>query len=348
MRLVERRDRGLRAAAVLLEFPPHWLAAIQMSQHNGDTQGGVQVLEIEADEAGQRIDNYLVPRLKGVPKSRIYRLLRKGEIRVNKGRIKPDYRLKAGDQVRLAPIRRAEPPARPVPGAALRARLDRNVLLEEKDFLVIDKPSGLAVHGGSGVRLGLIEALRESRPDPFLELVHRLDRGTSGCLLVARSRGSLRSLQKQMRSGSVEKTYLALVAGRWPAGLDRVDAPLKRQLLASGDRIVRPSVEGKRAATGFRIVRRYEDATLVEATLETGRTHQIRVHCQLAGHPLAGDDKYGSDAFNEHMRRQGLRRLFLHAHRLRFRKPGIEDLVDVQSPLPDDLVKVLDKKAVSV
>ncbi len=310
-----------------------------MAASPGDTSG-VTFLAVGDDDAGQRIDNFLLARLKGVPKSRVYRLLRKGEVRVNKGRVKPEYRLASGDSVRVPPIRLAETPSTPAPGMALRNLLGASILMETPDLLVVDKPAGLAVHGGSGVSLGLIEALRATREDPFLELVHRLDRGTSGCLLVARKKSALRDLQRQLREGRVEKTYLCLVTGKWPKGLDRIDAPLRKLTQASGDRIVRADVEGKRAVTHFRVARRFAAHTLLEVGLETGRTHQIRVHCQLAGHPLLGDDKYGNDSDNTKARQQGLSRLFLHAHRLRFREPGGEPVV-VESPLPKDLVDFL-------
>ncbi len=308
---------------------------------SGSSSSGVTFFDVSADEAGQRIDNFLLARIKGVPKSRIYRLVRRGEVRVNKGRIKPEYRLCAGDRVRVPPIRQADAPAAVVPGAGLRALLDDSILMETEDLLVVDKPAGLAVHGGSGVNLGLIEALRAARSDVFLELVHRLDRGTSGCLLVARKRRALKDLQRQLREGGVEKTYLALVLGSWPKGLDRIDAPLRKSTLGSGERIVRPHVEGKQAITHFRVVRRFAAATLLEVGLETGRTHQIRVHCQLAGHPLAGDDKYGRDDDNEYFRSLGLKRMFLHAHRLAF-KAVDGSKVAVESPLPDDLALFLE------
>src|SRR5690606_37116037 len=237
-----------------------WQGVGSMVEVTG-TSPGVRFFDVGSDEAGQRIDNFLVARLKGVPKSRIYRLLRKGEVRVNKGRIKPEYRLNPGDRVRVPPIRQADAPPPPVPGAGLRTLLEGSILLETDALLVVDKPAGLAVHGGSGVSLGLIEALRASRPDPFLELVHRLDRGTSGCLLV----------------------------GSWPKGIDRIDAPLLKTTVGDGERIVRADVAGKQAVTHFRVVKRFAAATLLEVGLETGRTHQIRVHCQLAGHPLLGD-----------------------------------------------------------
>ncbi|MFA5630286.1 MAG: 23S rRNA pseudouridine(955/2504/2580) synthase RluC [Porticoccaceae bacterium] len=305
------------------------------------SETGVRLITISEDEAGQRIDNFLLARLKGVPKSRIYRLLRKGEVRVNKGRIKPEYRLAAGDSVRVPPIRVAEGRDVPAPGLALRAHLESSVLFENGELLVINKPQGLAVHGGSGVSLGLIEALRATRPGQTLELVHRLDKGTSGCLLIAKKRAALRALQNQLRDHEVEKIYLALVDGVWPKGLDVIDAPLDKVSVASGENFVRASRDGKNAVTRFRIHKRYADMTMLEVALETGRTHQIRVHCQLAGHPLLGDDKYGSDARNEEMRKRGLKRIFLHAHRLCFAIPSSGEQYCVEAPLPADLAAVL-------
>ena len=301
----------------------------------------VSFYQIGDEEAGQRVDNYLIARLKGVPKSRVYRLLRKGEVRVNKGRIKPDYRLQSGDSVRVPPIRVAEKAASAAPSAALRQHLQTNILYEDDQLLVIDKPSGLAVHGGSGQNLGLIEALRATRPDETLELVHRLDKGTSGCLLVAKRRAALRGLQDQLRKHQVEKVYLALVDGNWPKGLNSVDAPLDKRTTASGEKIVRPSREGKSAVTHFQVRKRLQGMTLLEVTLETGRTHQIRVHCQLAGHPLLGDDKYGDSERNQALRGRGLKRLFLHAHRLCFYSPAGGEKICVEAPLPDDLSAVV-------
>lgn len=305
------------------------------------SSSGVRFFDVSADEAGQRIDNFLLARIKGVPKSRIYRLVRRGEVRVNKGRIKPEYRVCAGDRVRVPPIRQAETAVAAAPGAGLRALLDNSLLMETDDLLVVNKPAGLAVHGGSGISLGLIEALRAARSDPFLELVHRLDRGTSGCLLVARKRRALKDLQRQLRDGQVGKTYVALVLGSWPKGLDRIDAPLRKSTLGSGERIVRPDVEGKQAITHFRVLRRFAAATLLEIGLETGRTHQIRVHCQLAGRPLVGDDKYGRDDDNKYFRSLGLKRMFLHAHRLTFKEADGKK-VAVEAPLPDDLSRLLE------
>ena len=302
---------------------------------------GVSFITVSEDEAGQRIDNFLVTRLKGLPKSRLYRLLRKGEVRVNKGRIKPEYRLEAGDSIRLPPMRVSESKEVAAPGAAMRSRLEGGVLYENDELLVIDKPAGLAVHGGSGVSLGLIEALRATRPGETLELVHRLDRGTSGCLLVAKKRSALRALQGQLRSHQVDKVYLALVDGNWPKGLDVMDAPLNKVAAPSGENFVRVSKDGKRALTRFKVRKRFPGMTLLEVTLETGRTHQIRVHCQLAGHPLLGDDKYGSDARNLEMRGRGLRRIFLHAHRLCFQSPASGETLCVESPLPCELREII-------
>ena len=301
----------------------------------------VRFYEIGDDDAGQRIDNFLVARLKGVPKSRVYRLLRKGEVRVNKGRIKPDYRLRSGDSVRVPPIRTAEKAPVAAPSASLRSHLHNSILYEDDSLLVVDKPAGLAVHGGSGVNLGLIEALRAARPEDRLELVHRLDRGTSGCLLVARKRAALRALQQQIREHQVEKVYLALVDGDWPRGLTVMDAPLDKRTTAGGEKVVYAHRDGKSAVTHFKVRERFGDMSLLEVALETGRTHQIRVHCQLAGHPLLGDDKYGDDARNQAMRRRGLKRMFLHAHRLCFDVPASGERLCVESPLPADLAQVV-------
>jgi len=305
---------------------------------------GVQLLTISADQSGQRIDNFLLAQLKGVPRSRVYRLLRKGEVRVNKGRIRPQYRLLEDDVVRIPPVRLAEREEPPAPGRSLRDLLEANILYEEKGFMVLNKPSGVAVHGGSGIKLGVIEALRVMRPKELrLELVHRLDRDTSGCLLIARNRAPLRALQEQMRERSMVKRYMALVSGSWAKGVSEINAPLRKFTLQSGERIVRADKDGKRALTRFRIVRQFSEATLIEAELETGRTHQIRVHCQLAGHPLAGDSKYGDDDFNKAMKASGLNRLFLHAGELQFCSPASGKKISVSAPLPDDLQLLLNR-----
>jgi len=301
----------------------------------------VRWVDISAGEAGQRIDNFLLRTLKGVPKSRIYRLLRKGEVRVNKGRIKPEYRLQAGDQVRIPPVRVSEV-SQATPDMAAARRLASNILYEDNRLLVLDKPSGMAVHGGSGLSYGVIEALRALRPDaPYLELVHRLDRDTSGCLLIAKRRSELRTLHELLRNGAVEKRYLLLVQGDWSQGPFRVDAPLRKNQLQGGERMVRVDPEGKTALTLFRFLERYPGASLMEAELKTGRTHQIRVHAAHAGHPLAGDTRYGDADFNRQIRAMGLKRLFLHAHYVAFTDQERNRSIEVSAPLGADLRKLV-------
>ena len=309
-----------------------------------DTQASsvsVKFVDITEDQAGQRIDNFLLAKLKGVPKSRIYRILRKGEVRVNSSRVKPEYKLQGGDKVRIPPVRVAQREAPAGPGPKLQRLLERNVIYEDSVLLVINKPAGLAVHGGSGVSLGLIEALRATRPShSFLELVHRLDRETSGCLIIAKKRSALRYLQDEMRARRVVKVYQALSTGRWPRGMKRIDMPLLKSELKSGERVVRVNPEGKASVTHFSVLQRFDKATLMEVTLETGRTHQIRVHSQFAGCPLAGDEKYGNDECNRQMKALGLKRMFLHAAKLEFRSPE-GGKIRVEAPLPDELVQVL-------
>ena len=307
----------------------------------------VQLLDIDTDQAGQRIDNFLSARLKGVPKSKIYNIIRKGEVRVNKGRIKPDYKLAAGDQVRVPPVRVAERPAEPLPGKSLIAGLQDGILFENEGLLVINKPPGLAVHGGSGVSLGLIEALRQIRPDArYLELVHRLDRDTSGCIMIAKKRSFLRHLQAALRDkghSGVRKIYQALVIGSWPETCRRIDAPLLKSEVGEGERIVKVNATGKPSLTEFTVLQRYQDCTLIEARPITGRTHQIRVHAQFAGHSLIGDEKYGDDEINKLMRQRGVKRLFLHAAELAFYLPDAKELTYVKAPLMRDLAEPLAK-----
>ncbi len=306
-----------------------------------------RIVEVDDDRAGQRIDNFLLASLKGVPKSRVYRMLRKGEVRVNKGRIKASYRLQSGDAVRIPPLRVAEEPSPANPGARVLARIEASILTEEKGFLVLNKPSGIAVHGGSGLSYGVIEALRALRPDaPYLELVHRLDRETSGCLLIATRRSVLRELHRLLRGEGMDKRYLALVKGQWSGGEKgerRVDAPLLKNTLKSGERVVTVHPEGKPAVSLFRPVRRFADATLVEVKLLTGRTHQIRVHAASIGHPIAGDEKYGDAAFNRQMKEHGLRRLFLHARSLAFPLEALEggQVHEFSAPLGEELEALL-------
>ncbi|AFF23496.1 23S rRNA pseudouridylate synthase C [Pasteurella multocida subsp. multocida str. HN06] len=301
------------------------------------------MLTISEDEAGQRIDNYLLAKLKGVPKSLIYRILRKGEVRVNKGRIKPEYKLQANDIVRVPPVRISEKEQAPISTKLNKvSQLENQILFEDECLLVLNKPSGIAVHGGSGLSFGVIEALRTLRPDArFLELVHRLDRDTSGILLVAKKRSALRSLHEQLREKTVQKDYLALVRGQWQSHCKVVKAPLLKNELSSGERIVRVSEQGKPSETRFSIEERYEYATLVKASPVTGRTHQIRVHTQYAGHPIALDDKYGDKHFDEQMTRLGLTRLFLHAFSIRFEHPKTGETLRINAPLDPEMKKIL-------
>ncbi|ARA69439.1 23S rRNA pseudouridine(955/2504/2580) synthase RluC [Pasteurella multocida] len=303
----------------------------------------VKMLTISEDEAGQRIDNYLLAKLKGVPKSLIYRILRKGEVRVNKGRIKPEYKLQANDIVRVPPVRVSEKEHAPISTKLNKvSQLEKQILFEDECLLVLNKPSGIAVHGGSGLSFGVIEALRTLRPDArFLELVHRLDRDTSGILLVAKKRSALRSLHEQLREKTVQKDYLALVRGQWQSHCKVVKAPLLKNELSSGERIVRVSEQGKPSETRFSIEERYEYATLVKASPVTGRTHQIRVHTQYAGHPIALDDKYGDKHFDEQMTQLGLTRLFLHAFSIRFEHPKTGETLRINAPLDPEMKKIL-------
>ncbi|MFN2310239.1 MAG: 23S rRNA pseudouridine(955/2504/2580) synthase RluC [Gammaproteobacteria bacterium] len=307
------------------------------------TSPAVRLLEVGSEDAGQRIDNYLMRQLKGAPRSLIYRILRRGEVRVNMGRIKPEYRVRAGDRVRVPPVRLGAPTTSPGGGGA-GMRLEERILYEDDRLLVVDKPAGMAVHGGSGLSYGVIEALRAARPEAkFLELVHRLDRETSGCLLIAKRRSELRMLHALLRGGAVDKHYLALVRGRWTLGDKRIEAPLLKNQLRSGERLVTVDAEGKAADSRFRPLDIHTEASLMEVRLGTGRTHQIRVHGAHVGSPLAGDDKYGDAEFNRRMRELGLKRLFLHAHNIGFCDPESGREVHVSAPLPDDLRAVLDR-----
>ncbi|MCC2615624.1 23S rRNA pseudouridine(955/2504/2580) synthase RluC [Aestuariibacter halophilus] len=302
----------------------------------------VQFVRIDPDLEGQRIDNFLRTFLKGVPKSLIYRILRKGEVRVNKKRVKPEYKLQPDDELRIPPVRVSSPDAPPSTRLDKVAQLEQHILFEDNVLIVVNKPSGMAVHGGSGLSFGVIEALRALRPEAkFLELVHRLDRDTSGCLLIAKKRSALKSLHEQLRAKTVDKRYQALVAGHWPDNRFKVKAPLNKNVLKSGERMVSVHPDGKPSETRYRILNTYAHATLVEASPITGRTHQIRVHCLHAGHPIACDPKYGDAAFDEIMHQAGLNRLFLHAYRLHFDHPVSGERMTVEAPLDKDLQKVL-------
>lgn len=303
----------------------------------------VEFVTVGPDQGGQRIDNFLLRHLKGVPKTLIYRILRKGEVRVNKGRIKPDYRVQAGDEIRIPPIRRSQDEKRP-PSSRSVTTLSNRILYEDERIIVINKPTGMAVHGGSGVSHGVIEAMRHWRQDlHFLELVHRLDRETSGCLILAKKRSALRQLHELLREGQVEKRYLALLKGAWSQGTQRIEIALRKNVLRSGERMVNVSEEGKTAISTFRPLSVGKMASLMEIHIETGRTHQIRVHAAHLGHPIAGDDKYGDKEFNQEMRELGLSRLFLHARSLAFTLAEPHKSIAVNAPLDDELTLVLDK-----
>jgi 23S rRNA pseudouridine955/2504/2580 synthase len=297
--------------------------------------------EIEADRAGQRLDNYLLGELKGVPRSHVYRLIRSGQVRVNSGRSAPSYRLQAGDRVRVPPVG-VRPAAAPLATPDRLDWLGDRIIYEDSRILVIDKPAGFAVHGGSSISLGVIEALRLLRPtSKDLELAHRLDRGTSGCLLLAKRRSTLRVVHELLREGQVDKRYLALVKGRWAEGNTEIEAPLVTRRVG-GEARVKVDPSGKEARSTFRTLDRFgKTATLLEVSIDTGRTHQIRVHAAHAGHPVAGDERYGDKDCNDDLKSFGLSRMFLHAHSLSFDWPDGGEPFSVSAPLPDDLKAVL-------
>lgn len=307
----------------------------------------VRFIEIDAGHAGQRLDNFLLGELKGVNRSLVYRIVRKGEVRVNRGRAKPTYRLVMGDEVRIPPVHVEPPRGAPAVPDALAESLEAAVLYEDAELLVVNKPAGLAVHGGSGLRFGLIEALREFREHtPFLELAHRLDRETSGVLVLAKSRRMLMQLHGLLRSGGMRKEYLALLHGRWQGGARTIDAPLARTGRRGNERLVRVSdAEGSAAVSRFRLLRRFTDHSLVSVDIGTGRTHQIRVHAASIGHPVMGDRKYGDFAANRAARELGLRRQFLHAAKLEFQLPESGRQHRFEAPLPEDLKCYLEKLA---
>ncbi|AZL85382.1 23S rRNA pseudouridine(955/2504/2580) synthase RluC [Aliivibrio salmonicida] len=301
----------------------------------------VQFVEIDDDFAGQRIDNYLLARLKNVPKSMIYRIVRKGEVRVNKKRIKPEYKIQEGDIVRIPPVKLPESTAVELPSVKLAkvSELESCIIYEDDHLLILNKPSGTAVHGGSGLKFGAIEALRALRPDArYLELVHRIDRDTSGILLIAKKRSALRRLQEQFRNKTVQKYYFALVMGHWKSTCKVVNVPLLKNEVNS---IVRVNPNGKPSETRFKILEKFEQATLIQASPITGRTHQIRVHAQHAGHPIGWDDRYGDRRFDAYTGQFGLDRLFLHAANIKFTHPSTEELMDISAPMEKRLERVL-------
>ena len=314
----------------------------------GSESASAKVRQVAVDErgVGQRLDNFLGRILADVPKTHIFRVIRKGEVRVNGKRAKPDTRLQASDIVRVPPVKTgAAAPPRRAPDALV-SGVSHAIVYEDAQLLVIDKPAGVAVHGGSGVSFGVIEALRAARPQEDLELVHRLDRDTSGLLLVSRKPAALRTLHALLREGRVEKRYLALVKGKWELGAKRIDVPLRTDIRVGGERTVKAHASGKDAVSHFKPVQFFgKRASLVEVALETGRTHQIRVHAAHAGYPLAGDEKYGDAEFNEKMKLAGLTRMFLHAHQLSFVWPETGVEFSASTPLPADLAAVIDALA---
>jgi 23S rRNA pseudouridine955/2504/2580 synthase len=303
-----------------------------------------------SEDSGQRLDKVLSRLLPGVPRTRLFRLLRKGEVRLNGKRASGEVRVAEGDVLRVPPVLLTAPETPLAPAAPHKAavrlgeQLGRAIIHEDERLLVINKPSGVAVHGGSGVSAGVIEGLRAARPDETLELVHRLDRDTSGCLLVARRMSTLRSLHAMLREeDAFDKRYLVLVRGKWELGKKRIDAPLRTDTRVGGERTVRVDAGGKEAASDFRVVQFFGHlATLLEVQLITGRTHQIRVHAAYAGHPVAGDEKYGDPDYNRQLRAFGLQRLFLHAHSVSFEDPDGKGLVSASAPLPPELHAVVD------
>ncbi|MEX0605864.1 MAG: 23S rRNA pseudouridine(955/2504/2580) synthase RluC [Marinobacter sp.] len=299
---------------------------------SGEYRSDVQLVTVDQDSAGQRLDNFLMARLRGVPKSMIYRVIRKGEVRINKGRTRPDSKLNAGDQVRIPPVTQKLKETKPAPGTRVQGVMEAAIVFENDQMLVVNKPSGIAVHGGSGLNFGLIEVLRAARPQAkFLELVHRLDRDTSGLVMVAKKRSALRFLQQELREKRIRKHYHALVAGDWSQTCERVEEPLLRFELPNGERRVRVDEAGKASLTLFRLLESFSGYSLVQASPVTGRTHQIRVHSACAGHPIAGDDKYMDDVSLKAFRKAGGARLMLHAFRLQFALPVTGEPMDLKA-----------------
>ena len=308
---------------------------------------GARTVRVSDDREGQRLDNFLLGQLKGAPRSLVYKLVRSGQVRVNGGRAKAERKLEAGDEVRIPPVRLAEAGERQPPPKGLLAALDAAIVFEDARLLALNKPSGLASHGGSGISHGAIESLRALRPNTTLELVHRLDRDTSGLLIVAKKRSALTEMQALMREdGGIAKRYLALLAGRMPDGVMTVDAPLHIGLRQGGERHVQVHRDGKASLSHFKVLERRGGQSYCEVRIETGRTHQIRVHAQHIGHPVAGDDKYGDEAANKRLREHvGLKRLFLHASTLEFALDGGKAPYALNAPLAPELLDVLDRLA---
>ena len=312
-----------------------------------EARAGARMVRVPDDRDGQRLDNFLLGQLKGAPKSLIYKLVRSGQVRVNGGRGKPERKLAGGDEVRIPPLRLAEEGEKPTPPKGFLDAMEASIVFEDARLLAINKPSGVASHGGSGISFGAIETLRALRPGQTLELVHRLDRDTSGLLIIAKKRSALKEMQGLMREeGGISKRYLALLAGRMPDGVMTVDAPLHIGLRQGGERHVQVHREGKASLSHFKVLERRGGQSYCEVRIETGRTHQIRVHAQHIGHPVAGDDKYGDPAVNKRLREQvGLKRLFLHASTLEFALEGGKAPYALTAPLVPELLDVLDRLA---
>jgi 23S rRNA pseudouridine955/2504/2580 synthase len=300
------------------------------------------MVEISAAQLNQRLDNFLMKQLDNVPRTRIYRIIRKGEVRVNKKRCKPDYKLQIGDQVRIPPIRMdQEKPHKARPPAALVGKIEQAVLYQNHDILIVDKPAGLAVHAGSGVDYGLIDVMRLLYPETEIELVHRLDRDTSGCLLLAKNRQALLGMQVLLQERQLNKNYTAVVQGYWPQEIAEISKPLQKFHLPNGERRVRVDAKGKPALSRIKLLRGGKYYSIIQVELVTGRTHQIRVHCQAQGHPIAGDDKYGDNEFNRNLRRRGIRRLMLHASSLELPFCDYTSEIVINAPLPAEFELLL-------
>jgi 23S rRNA pseudouridine955/2504/2580 synthase len=318
-----------------------------MNKVDSNDKPQVRLVEISEENSGQRLDNYLITQLKGVPKTRIYRIIRKGEVRVNKGRIDNKYRLKEGDVVRIPPVRVAARNDDVTLQPTLKRSLEQDIVYEDDVLIVLNKPSGFAVHGGSGISSGVIEGLRAIRPEArFLELAHRIDKATSGCLLVAKKRSVLKILHDLFRDNRVKKTYIALLTGQWERKKMIVTAPLLRSTGKGGERMVKVNQAGKFAETSFRRIQKYKDLTLVEASPKTGRTHQIRVHATWLGHPIVADERYGDDGVNDELKSKGFKRLFLHAEQLQFAHPVSNEMMHFKAPLPEELELLLKKQSI--
>lgn len=303
----------------------------------------VQYFTVSDEQYEQRIDNFLMSQLNGVPKSLIYRIIRKGEVRVNRKRIKPEYKIQVGDQIRIPPVR-----YNPKSSSSLSPKLNQismlehSIIYEDDDLLAINKPSGIAVHGGSGLSFGVIEAFRSLRPSArYLELVHRIDRDTSGVLVIAKKRSALKTLHQQLQNKTIHKSYLALVKGKWSTALNKVEAPLLKIELPNGDRMVKVNISGKKSETRFSVVQLFKNATLIKAHPITGRTHQIRVHTQHAGHPIAFDSRYGDANFDLSISNTNCKRLFLHAYQMSFHHPKSNEAIIVTAELSQELKNAL-------